>query len=73
MSSCCKLLQNGNWAHDVGCDTAFPHYTLAELGYLHCHPQEDPPQNGSRTALELRGHCSPCPLLPLNVLVLGSH
>lgn len=39
----------------------FLHYTLAGLGYLPCHPQEDPPQNGSRTALELRGHCLSLP------------
>lgn len=70
-STCCKLLQNGHWARTVGCDTAFPHYTLAGLGYLYCHPQEDPSQNASRTALELRGHCFPCPLLPLNMVVLG--
>lgn len=60
-STCCKLLQNGHWVHTAGCDATFPHYTLAGLGYLPGHPQEDPPQNGSRTALELGSHCLSLP------------
>ena len=46
----------------MGCDTAVPHYTLAGLGYqlLHGHPQEDPPQNGGRASLWLRGYHTAC-------------
>lgn len=55
-------LQNGNWTQTVGCDTAVPRYTLAGLGYqlLHCHPQKDPHQNGSRASLWLRGRYTAC-------------
>lgn len=40
----------------MGNDAAVPHGTLAGLGYelLHCHAQEDPRQNGDRTALWFR-------------------
>lgn len=40
----------------MGNDAAVPHGTLARLGYelLHCHLQEDPRQNGDRTALWFR-------------------